>query len=244
MVRLLRPAFRAALAAFLAALTLPLVACTDLGPPLAARTPTPRTGGPIDQAAAVQSQAQTAPAAGIEHTVAEGETLWAIAEQYGVTLDALIAANPNLADPNALQVGDVVVVPLPPEPTAEPETALSPGGTEGASGDEGEGSGLPDLVVTIPPVVVDGKLVLNVKNQGSAPLGKTVIRVAVREEDRTLATTSVTVDELRPGASTDVPTNLAVAGYDRLTAVVDPDALIEESVEDNNAVLLEFGGRG
>jgi LysM repeat protein len=201
------------------------------------RTPTPGPGAPADQAAGaqVQTQAQTAPAAGVEHTVGEGETLWGIAEEYGVTLDELIAANPGLSDPDALQVGDVVIVPVPPEPAAEPESP------EASPPPESESGGLPDLVVTIPPVVVDGKLVLNVKNQGGAPLGKTVIRVAVRQQDRTLATTSVTVDELRPGASVDVPTNLVVAAYDRLTAVVDPDALIEESVEGNNAVLLEFG---
>lgn len=243
MVRLLRPSSRGALAVLLVGLIPSLFACTDLGPPLAPRTPTPPSGAPVDQAAGVQSQAQTAPVAGIEHAVAEGETLWAIAEQYGVTLDELIAANPGLADPDALQVGDVVIVPLPPEPTTIPEEAQAPGPSDDEHGDEGDAGGLPDLVLTIPPVIVDGKLVLNVKNQGGSPLGKTVVRVAVREEDRTLATTSVTVDELRPGASVDVPTNLAVAGYDRLTAVVDPDALIEESVEDNNAVLLEFGSR-
>ncbi|HXF51772.1 MAG TPA: LysM peptidoglycan-binding domain-containing protein [Dehalococcoidia bacterium] len=217
-----------------------LASCTDfVQQPLTARTPVTPPAAPVEEAAGAQAEGAPAqsPPEGVQHTVAEGETLWSIAEQYGVTLDALIAANPDLPDPDALQVGDVVIVPVPPEPTAAPEPQET---TETAG--EG-GGGLPDLVVTIPPVVVDGKLVLNVKNQGGAPLGKTVIRVAVREEDRTLATTSVTVDELRPGASVDVPTNLSVAGYDRLTAVVDPDALIEESVEDNNAVLLEFGGR-
>ncbi|HWQ29017.1 MAG TPA: LysM peptidoglycan-binding domain-containing protein [Dehalococcoidia bacterium] len=236
MVRLPRPSRGGVLAALLVALLPSLLACTGLGPPLALRTPTPAPGVPADQAAGaqVETQPHTAPIEGIEHTVAEGETLWSIAEQYGVTLDELIAANTQLSDPDALQVGDVVIVPVAPEPTAEPEPAEGPAPGEGSGG-------LPDLVVTIPPVVVDGRLALNVKNQGGAPLGKTVIRVAVRDGDRTLATTSVTVDELRPGASVDVPTNLAVAGYDRLTAVVDPDALIEESVEDNNAVLLEFG---
>ncbi len=239
MVRL--PRLPRTLAPFALVPALLLASCTDLvQQPLTARTPVTPPAAPVEEAAGaqVQGQPQSAPLEGVQHTVAEGETLWSIAEQYGVTLDALIAANPDLPDPDALQVGDVVIVPVPPEPTAAPEAEEE----ETAPAYEG-GGGLPDLVVTIPPVVVDGKLALNVKNQGGAPLGKTVIRVAVREDDRTLATTSVTVDELRPGASVDVPTNLSVAGYDRLTAVVDPDALIEESVEDNNAVLLEFGGR-
>ena len=45
------------------------------------------------------------------HTVARGETLWALANQYGVELAELRAANPWLKNPNLLQVGDKVVIP-------------------------------------------------------------------------------------------------------------------------------------
>lgn len=238
MVRQSPPRRVCVLASLGLASALVLASCTDLvQQPLTARTPVTPPAAPVEQAAGAQAQGPPQPTTvdGVEHTVVEGDTLWSIAERYGVTLESLTAANPDLPDPDALQVGEVVVVPVAPEPTAAPES-----GEQTTVAQEG-GDGLPDLVVTIPPVVVDGRLVLNVKNQGGAPLGKTVIRVAVREDDRTLVTTSVTVDELRPGASVDVPTNLAVAGYRRLTAVVDPDALIEESVEDNNAVLLDFG---
>ena len=44
------------------------------------------------------------------HTVQAGDTVWGIAEQYGVTLEALIAAN-ELSDPNSLQPGDRLVIP-------------------------------------------------------------------------------------------------------------------------------------
>ena len=44
------------------------------------------------------------------HTVQPGETLWDIANQYGVTTDALAAAN-ELSDPDALEPGQVLVVP-------------------------------------------------------------------------------------------------------------------------------------
>lgn len=44
------------------------------------------------------------------HTVQPGETLWDIANQYGVTLDALVAAN-ELLDPDALEPGQRLVIP-------------------------------------------------------------------------------------------------------------------------------------
>lgn len=44
------------------------------------------------------------------HTVQAGETLLAIARQYGVTVEALVAAN-NLADPNTLAVGQQLIIP-------------------------------------------------------------------------------------------------------------------------------------
>ena len=49
-----------------------------------------------------------APAA--THTVAEGETLYGIASQYGVTVDALMAAN-GLTDRAYVEVGWVLVIP-------------------------------------------------------------------------------------------------------------------------------------
>jgi LysM repeat protein len=44
------------------------------------------------------------------HTVQAGETAWDIAAQYGVTLEALVAAN-ELADPNSLEPGQRLVIP-------------------------------------------------------------------------------------------------------------------------------------
>ena len=45
------------------------------------------------------------------HTVARGETLWAIARRYGAALAAVIAANPWLKNPNLIHPGDQVVIP-------------------------------------------------------------------------------------------------------------------------------------
>lgn len=67
-----------------------------------------------------------AAAAGHRHTVAEGETLWAIAEQYfgdGHKYRAIAAANPGI-NPDLLLPGQVLVIP----PKEEPAGARPPAG--------------------------------------------------------------------------------------------------------------------
>ena len=44
------------------------------------------------------------------HTVIKGESLWSIAVDYGVDLNALIALNPQIKNPNLIQVGEKVRV--------------------------------------------------------------------------------------------------------------------------------------
>jgi LysM repeat protein len=48
----------------------------------------------------------------ITHVVRTGETLTSIADQYGVTVSALIEAN-NLASPNRIRIGDLLTIPEP-----------------------------------------------------------------------------------------------------------------------------------
>jgi LysM repeat protein len=46
-----------------------------------------------------------------EHTIQSGDSLWAISQRYGTTMDAIIAAN-NLPGRNAnLRIGQVLVIP-------------------------------------------------------------------------------------------------------------------------------------
>jgi LysM repeat protein len=52
----------------------------------------------------------TAPAEGVQHVVALGETVETIASLYGVTAAEIIAAN-NLTNPNLIRVGDVLIIP-------------------------------------------------------------------------------------------------------------------------------------
>ena len=44
------------------------------------------------------------------HTVAAGDTYFALAQRYGVTVDAIRAANPNV-NPNALRIGQTLCIP-------------------------------------------------------------------------------------------------------------------------------------
>lgn len=60
------------------------------------------------------------------YIVRQGDTLTAIAEQYGTTVEELMAAN-NLSDPNALQVGQALLIPsLLITPQAPVETPAAP----------------------------------------------------------------------------------------------------------------------
>jgi membrane-bound lytic murein transglycosylase D len=45
----------------------------------------------------------------IVHTVANGETLWAIARKHGTTTDRILRDNPNI-DPKLLKIGDILLV--------------------------------------------------------------------------------------------------------------------------------------
>lgn len=44
------------------------------------------------------------------YTVRQGDTLWSIAKRYGVTLQSLIAANPQIKNPNLIYPGNRVKV--------------------------------------------------------------------------------------------------------------------------------------
>lgn len=59
---------------------------------------------------------------GFVYTVQPGDTIFNIARRYGITLDALLAANPQIANPDLILPGQSICV-----PTAPPVTC--PGGT-------------------------------------------------------------------------------------------------------------------
>ena len=62
------------------------------------------TGGQSAAVAAVEDSSAV-------YIVKKGDTLWAIAKRYGVALAALIAANPQIKNPNLIYPGDRVKLP-------------------------------------------------------------------------------------------------------------------------------------
>ena len=57
-----------------------------------------------------QSVAPSVPASGTTYTVKKGDTMWAIAQKFGVTLADLKAANPKVV-PTSMKIGTVLVIP-------------------------------------------------------------------------------------------------------------------------------------
>jgi len=67
----------------------------------------------------------TCPPPGFLYTVQRGDTMFLIAQRFGVSLQALIAANPQIPDPNLIFPGQRICVPRP----ATPPPTFCPGGT-------------------------------------------------------------------------------------------------------------------
>ncbi len=102
----------------LAAACLPLVSCALPEPP-AVQLPTlpavlditPAPTLDIDATATIYAgQFQPTPTPAGMYVIQPGDTLSGLAEQFGTTVDELMAAN-GLTDPNALQAGQTLLVP-------------------------------------------------------------------------------------------------------------------------------------
>jgi len=52
-----------------------------------------------------------APSPGRKYVVQSGDTMFSIAQRFAVSLNELIAFNPQIADPNVLVPGQVVLIP-------------------------------------------------------------------------------------------------------------------------------------
>lgn len=108
------------------------------------------------------------PAAGSRtYTVQEGDTCGAVASAHGITLDALLAANPRInEDCTNLRVDEVVNI-----PAADPADASSGGGDGG-----GSGSG------ALTYVVVAGDTCAAIANDHAIPLQTLLVANGLDEE--------------------------------------------------------------
>ncbi len=84
--------------------------------PSEAQTPAPTDiYVPTDEPAAtatvdVTAEPAATPVSGKRYTVKKGDTMWAIAQDYGISLADLKAANPDV-DPQTMQIGTVLIIP-------------------------------------------------------------------------------------------------------------------------------------
>jgi nucleoid-associated protein YgaU len=100
------------LAAATLALAFMLTACGGGGgDPEPTLTPVLPTQAPTLEAAPLPTSTPE-PAQTQEYTVEAGDSLTAIAEQFGVTVEALAAAN-NITNPDQIQVGQTLTIPAP-----------------------------------------------------------------------------------------------------------------------------------
>ncbi|GMR10638.1 MAG: hypothetical protein BMS9Abin28_1459 [Anaerolineae bacterium] len=109
---------------------LPAFLRSDTETPAPTSTPQPATATPEPSVTPEPSETPT-PEGPLTYVVEEGDSLASIADQFGVTIDQLIAAN-SLVDPNNIGVGSQLIIPDPdadlPTETPLPET-LVPGST-------------------------------------------------------------------------------------------------------------------
>ena len=64
----------------------------------------------ISSGKTVYSTTSAAAPQAVCHIVAKGDTLWAIAKKYSTTVAALVAANPDIKNPNLIYVGQKVKI--------------------------------------------------------------------------------------------------------------------------------------
>lgn len=84
----------------------------------------------------------------VQHIVKKGETLFAIARQYGISLSALLAANPGLTE--NIREGQVIRIPMPVNSTSQVGNTTNNGFTEKKIPVTNSGSEQPSAQIPVP----------------------------------------------------------------------------------------------
>jgi LysM repeat protein len=58
----------------------------------------------------------------VVYVIKKGDTLSKVADKFDVELADLLAANPDITDPNKISLGQEIVIPTAPPPSVEPST--------------------------------------------------------------------------------------------------------------------------
>jgi hypothetical protein len=111
-----------AVAVLAAALLLFLLPSIVAGP---SATPTPTPQPSVASEAPITPEPAATPET---YTIVAGDTLSKIARKFNVTPEDLLAANPQIKNPNKIKVGDQLTIPVPAEPSVEapPSDEVSP----------------------------------------------------------------------------------------------------------------------
>lgn len=88
------------------------------------RTTVDRSAGPSVLASGSQDPlAPTPRPTAHPYRVRGGDTLYTIARRFGLTIGQLLAANPDITDPDRIAVGQVIIIPPPDAPDTGPNSA-------------------------------------------------------------------------------------------------------------------------
>jgi LysM repeat protein len=79
-------------------------------PGVGVASPTPTTAAVASEPASPTPEPSPTP---FTYTVAPKDTLTRIARRFGVTLEQILLANPNITEPNKIAIGDKIVIPSP-----------------------------------------------------------------------------------------------------------------------------------
>lgn len=118
------------------------------------------------------------------YTVQAGETLFTIAEKFSITLDTLLAANPQIKNPDIILPGQIINIPSQVSPTPTPTpTPAPPSGGKNEPGIPGE------KPLHVVDVTWDGKgkkglTVIPIKPTITVEFDKNVVSDAVWENNR------------------------------------------------------------
>lgn len=91
------------------------------------------------------------------YTIASGDTLWKIATDHGVSLQALTAANPQITNPDVIHPGQELTIPqgdaAPPAQNVQnvPGPAAEPNATREVTGGVNAASSVPPPAMPPPP---------------------------------------------------------------------------------------------
>ena len=114
-----------------------------------------------------------------KHVVKQGDTLYKLSKAWGVPLQTLINANPQLSDPNVLKIGDVINIPkVSTTPAPTPLPAPKPANPSTSPSQTGKKNTAPKPIEKLPPKAEEKKPV-----QPMTPPPQFVQQIQIIEEN-------------------------------------------------------------